>query len=344
MRSMPERSDVQAFILSQVSSRSPGIAASVARTFGISRQAANRHIASLVANGLLVATGRTRNRTYELALLGRVVETVPITSDLEEDALWRRHVAPLLHFVPDNVRDICNYGFTEMVNNAKDHSDSDSVTFAVDVTGVNIIIGIQDSGVGIFTKIRKALNLDDDRHAIFELVKGKITTDPARHTGEGIFFTSRMFDQFGITSGRLSLARLRESNDYLVEETKPFEGTWILMMIATGSDHTSREIFDRYALSQDDYAFQRTHVVVSLAETEGASLVSRSQAKRIVARLDRFKEVVLDFNGIPSIGPAFADEIFRVFTSSHPAVHLRVMNASAEVQKMIRRAEDAATR
>ena len=60
--------------------------------------------------------------------------------------------------------------------------------------------------------------------------------------------------------------------------------------------------------------------------------------------MDRFKEAVLDFKGIESIGPAFADEVFRVFRATHPSVHLVVMNANDEVQKMIRRAESAAAR
>ena len=113
------------------------------------------------------------------------------------------------------------------------------------------------------------------------------------------------------------------------------------MDVDVKAKHTTKDIFDRYSFDGDDYAFQRTHVVVSLAQAEDEKLVSRSQAKRIVARLDRFKEVILDFRRVDSIGPAFADEIFRVFRSTHPAVHLVVMNASDEVQKMIRRAESA---
>ena len=60
---------------------------------------------------------------------------------------------------------------------------------------------LHDNGVGIFKKIQTELRLLDERHAILELAKGKLTTDPKRHTGEGIFFSSRMFDQFDILSG-----------------------------------------------------------------------------------------------------------------------------------------------
>ena len=79
-------------------------------------------------------------------------------------------------------------------------------------------------------------------------------------------------------------------------------------------------------------------LAVRLLRIGKESLVSRSQAKRLLARLDRFEEVVLDFDGINSIGQAFADEIFRVFQNEHPEVRLIPVNESPEVARMIRRA------
>lgn len=67
--------------------------------------------------------------------------------------------------------------------------------------------------------------------------------------------------------------------------------------------------------------------------------IARSQAKRLLQRVDRFRCVVLDFAEVSSIGQAFADEIFRVFANEHPEVELIPMHAPAEVQQMIRRAE-----
>jgi anti-sigma regulatory factor (Ser/Thr protein kinase) len=333
---------VRRYVVANVGEHPQGLTRLVAQHFSISRQAANRHIARLVSDGVLHAEGETRSRKYHLAVLANLDETIAITPELEEHALWEEYVLPLLGSTPATVRDICNYGFTEMVNNAKDHSGSAEVWITAQVTAATVHMTVNDEGVGIFKKIRTALGLDDDRHAILELVKGKVTTDPARHTGEGIFFTSRMFDYFGMTSGRLFLGRMRQTKDYLIEAAEPMTGTRVAMTIATSSDHTTNEVFERYATDQDDYAFQRTHVVVSLSQSEGEKLVSRSQAKRIVARLDRFKEVLLDFKGIDSIGPAFADEVFRVFRSTHPDVHLVVTNDNDEVRKMIRRAESAA--
>jgi hypothetical protein len=50
---------------------------------------------------------------------------------------------------------------------------------------------------------------------------------------------------------------------------------------------------------------------------------------------------MLDFTGVTTIGPAFADEIFRVFAREHPNVEIVPIHAVTEIQQMIRRAEVA---
>ena len=76
-----------------------------------------------------------------------------------------------------------------MLNNARDHSGSESIAILMRKTPVNTEMAIIDDGVGIFRKIQREMNLLDDRpRDFFELAKGKLTTDPGRHTGEGIFF------------------------------------------------------------------------------------------------------------------------------------------------------------
>jgi hypothetical protein len=84
--------------------------------------------------------------------------------------------------------------------------------------------------------------------------------------------------------------------------------------------------------------FSRTSVPVTLAQYGEENLVSRSQAKRLLARFDKFKEVVLSFKGVERIGQAFADEIFRVFKKAHPDLSILYIEANHEVEKMIKRA------
>jgi hypothetical protein len=119
----------------------------------------------------------------------------------------------------------------------------------------------------------------------------------------------------------------------------PADGTTVVMEISAFSPRTMIEVFDRFSDSlEEDYGFTRTQVPVSLARFGDENLVSRSQAKRVLARFDRFKEVTLDFSGVETVGQAFADEIFRVFPGEHPEVHLSWVNAAPAVEKMIRRA------
>ena len=75
---------------------------------------------------------------------------------------------------------------------------------------------------------------------------------------------------------------------------------------------------------------------IKLAQYGDGKLVSRSQAKRLLVRFDRFKTIVLDFEDVSSVGQAFADEIFRVFQKQHLHIDLSFVNASQRVEKMIR--------
>jgi hypothetical protein len=67
--------------------------------------------------------------------------------------------------------------------------------------------------------------------------------------------------------------------------------------------------------------------------------VSRSQAKRLLAGVDKFQIVVFDFSGVDAIGQAFADEVFRVFKRQHLEMQIMGINASKDVAQMINRAE-----
>ena len=252
---------------------------------------------------------------------------------------WTDDVKALVASLPRNVQDICEYAFTEILNNANEHSTSRSATVTVARTAAQVDIWVEDEGVGIFRKIKDACQLEDERHAVLELTKGKLTTDPERHTGEGIFFTSRMVDYFELASGALALRHARDTGDWLFQEAPGRVGTGVTMSIKAGSDVRMKDVFDEYATEKDDYAFRRTQLAVKLAHAGGGGLISRSQAKRIMSGLDKFREVVLDFSGVASIGPAFADEMLRVWANVHPGIELIPVNMTPEVAKMVNRVE-----
>lgn len=93
-----------------------------------------------------------------------------------------------------------------------------------------------------------------------------------------------------------------------------------------------------HSAPRDDGSFELAVVPVRLARIADENLIARSQAKRLLQRVDRFRRVVLDFTGVALIGQGFADEVFRVFANAHPEVELSAVNAEPDVRAMIARA------
>ena len=332
-------SEIREFLLDSIPLHPKDVAACAMERFGITRQAVNHHMQSLVKEGLVSAQGNTRQRSYGLVTLTSKTLIAPLEG-LKEDRFWRQEVAPLLAGLRENVFNIWQHGFTEMVNNAIDHSSGTRVTVTVETTAATTTLWIADDGIGIFRKIKAELGLEDERHTILELAKGKLTTDPQRHTGEGIFFTSRMFDDYRILSGGVFFSHeMGEEEDWILDHDRPREGTTVFMSLRNRSDLTVKQVFDKYSASPKDFGFNRTVVPVRLVKHGAEQLISRSQAKRLLARFERFKVVILDFAGIDEIGQAFADEIFRVYSLQHPEVRIVPANAGPEVKRSIRRAK-----
>jgi hypothetical protein len=327
--------DIRRFILGNVEKNSSDIAALTAGHFGITRQAVNKHLKKLVAENALIPTGQTRSRSYKLGSLLEWRRTYPIVAGLAEDQVWFKDVLPILGQLPHNVLDIWEYCFTEMFNNAIDHSGGSHIRVTIAKTAVNTQICVGDDGVGIFKKIQTAMNLLDERHAILELSKGKLTTDPKNHTGQGIFFTSRMLDSFDILAGGVFFSHtFGNEEDWLLQREQFRPGTAVFMKLDNYTSRRVKAIFDQYS-SGDDYGFTKTVVPVKLAQYAHDNLVSRSQAKRVLTRVDQFKTVIFDFSGVEAVGQAFADEIFRVFVSAHPQIEVIPIHANTDVQQMI---------
>ena len=332
---------VRRFIVSHVEKHPTDIAKFTAEHFGITRQAVNKHLQRLVEERALVSDGKTRSCTYRLYPLVQWLKEYELNDSLAEDVVWRSDVAPSLGQLPENVCDIWHYGFTEMFNNVIDHAEGSSVEVLLRKNAAVTELAIVDNGIGIFRKIQAELGLVDERHAILELSKGKLTTDPANHTGEGIFFTSRVFEAFDILSGGVYFShKLGDAEDWILERARPESGTVVWMELNNHTSRTLKKVFDRFT-SDDAFGFTKTVVPVRLAQYGDDKLISRSQAKRFLAGLDRFKTVILDFTEVESIGQAFADEVFRVFASRHPGVELLAIKANSAVKRMIQRAKSA---
>lgn len=313
------------------------LSGALARWRGISPQAANGQLRKLVETGVLRAQPRGRTKFYRLRALRHA--TISLEREkVQEDRIWSDIVAPELDgFAEPAAMRVLEYGVTEMVNNARDHSDGTTVTVRVHVDMAFGSVVVVDDGEGIFARIRRLCGLHDERESLLELAKGKLTTDPERHSGEGVFFSSRALDRFAIHSGGLSFSHMRGRDDFLFDHDDSIHGTTVLMRHAHTSLTELKSVFDEYA-APEEYTFSKTVVPLRLAVFGNENLMSRSQARRVLARMERFRSVLLDFEGVPFIGQAFADEIFRVFARQHPDMELVPINTNAEVGQMVSRA------
>lgn len=326
--------DVCQYILQHVEAHPADIAKTAASHFKISRQAVNKHLQRLVAEKSLTRSGKTRSSLYKLAPQEEWVRKYERSEALAEDRVWAEDIKPVLGRLPDNVMNIWHHGFTEMFNNAIDHSASKSIWVGIEKTATSTEMLVADDGVGIFRKIQKEKGLLDVRHALLELSKGKLTTDPRRHSGEGIFFTSRMFDSFRINSdGAYFSHQIGEASDWLLEHQRE-NGTAVWMKLQNHTARSAKKVFDQFAPG-DEFGFSKTVVPLRLAQYGNDLLISRSQAKRVLARVEQFRTVAFDFKEVEAIGQAFADEIFRIFSLAHPDIELIAMNANAAVKRMI---------
>ena len=202
---------------------------------------------------------------------------------------------------------------------------------------------IYDNGICIFKKIKDAFKLQNERESILQLSKGKLTTSRENHSGEGIFFTSRAFDSFSILANGLFYLRDNSQQDWLLEERKNSgeRSTLVTLKIKTNSDRVLRNVFEKFQ-NPETLAFDRTHILVILSLSNEDHFVSRSEAKRILAGIEKFNLVTLDFKGIKSVGQAFVDEVFRVFKNRFPAIQIETINTNEDIDFMIKRGIETA--
>jgi len=322
---------------------SPGISVSqISAHVGISRTSCQKYIRELEEKGLL---RKDKNSCRNLKVLSTLRHVMPNT-DIDESDVYDKYIAPSIKALHTECVRKFNYACTEMINNVVDHSEGSVLRIAIIEDYVSFQIRIIDNGIGIFKKIADGFNLRSINDAILELDKGKCTTDPERHTGEGIFFSSKMFDMFVIqANGMTYISKNDLPSSYLIENTKRtrINGTCVIMELAKDNAVPCKEIFDRFC---EDDCFNKTIIpVVHLIDrrnTSDMTLVSRSQAKRLLARFDRFKNIILDFEEIDSVGQAFADEIFRVYKTKYPDIDISCINANTEISRMITRVRNTA--
>ena len=327
-----------------IEKRGSASSAELSKYLNISRQAINVHLRALLDAGTVVKTGSTRNARYYAR--SNAPPTASCSRDfgltgLDESRVYAQIAATLnlRRLLRPNVESVVHYAFTEILNNAIDHSHANKCQVKVILSAGKLLFEIRESGIGVFHSIAKKLDLEDEQEAMIELIKGKTTTMPEAHTGEGIFFTSKVADRFSIRSHKIHIEWDRDLDDVFVSTPHFRKGSTVVFEIRRDSRTKLEDIFDEYAPEEYGFEFHKTRIHVKLLETE---YISRSEAKRLIHNLNKFIDVELDFRGVNKVGQGFADEIFRVFAKENPSTNIVAVNASQNVAAIIRHAGGAA--
>lgn len=303
--------------------------------FKISRQTVSKYLNELVEKNYI-----TKNSKGNYTINFYISESkIYKNKNLEEDIVYDELIKKYEIDKKNNVKHILVYAFTEMLNNAIEHSEGTEISIHYTENYFNIFVIIKDNGIGIFRKIVRDHNLKNENEAIFELKKGKLTSDAENHSGEGIFFTSKVVDYFLISSFNKTFSSGSDEYFYSIEQNKEkcIKGTEVILILNKNTERTTKEIFDEY--TSDDFVFNKTKITVHLAKDYlGHDFVSRSLAKRILMNVEKFKIIVLDFENIDNIGQGFADEVFRVFKNKNPDITIVPVNMNEEIEFMINRA------
>lgn len=310
-----------------------------------SRQYVNSVIRDMVTKKLLIKGGATAGSFYVLPqnihLIGDEIKVKLKSEDLEEHKVFNdlKEKAPHIFDLKENISSILFYAFTEMLNNAIEHSHSQYIEISIRKDKENIIFIVNDFGVGVFRNVMQQRKLKSELEAIQDLLKGKTTTQPHSHTGEGIFFTSKIADVFILESFEYRLRVDNVIKDIFIEElTKQKRGTKVTFMLLLTSKKHLNDVFSQFVTAPGEVGFDKTEIKVRLYAS-GTVYISRSQARRILTGLDKFKTIILDFDRVTTVGQAFADEVFRVFQQRHPDIKIIPFSMVKSVQFMVDRVE-----
>ncbi len=324
-----KKQNIRFYILEKICQGEKALSKTVADNLNINQNTVHGYISELIDQSII---RRVKRGEYELITHRHEYSLNRSSGHLDNDtyafdACFQQHIKDF----SANVRDIWAYTFSEMINNVMDHSQAEHLDLVVLQNYLTTSVLIADDGIGIFRKIKEYFGYASLDDAINELFKGKLTTDSKNHSGEGIFFSSKLMDRFAILSDQ-KLFTNNKYEDIAILNIPAYDapGTCVFMSLSNFSNKRSHEIFDLYA--SIDGGFTKTRI--PLKNVFDTSPVSRSQAKRVCNRLESFEEVVFDFEGLEWMGQGFAHQIFVVFQQAHPHILLTPINMNEAVTKM----------
>lgn len=219
-----------------------------------------------------------------------------------------------------------------MLNNAIEHSQSEWIEIKIEKNEEYLSFEVRDFGIGVYKNVMNKRKLNSELEAIQDLLKGKVTTQPQSHSGEGIFFSSKSGDLYYLDSYGYRLFVNNEIEDVFIEGINSVRGTRVTFKIKLNSSRHLNDLFNKYQAESESYAFDKTEVLIKLYKM-GTIHVSRSQARRVLSGLDKFKKVVFDFDSVPTVSQAFAKK--------HPSMDLTPVNMNETVEFMVKRVDSS---
>ncbi|OQA27382.1 MAG: Histidine kinase-, DNA gyrase B-, and HSP90-like ATPase [Firmicutes bacterium ADurb.Bin354] len=330
--SKEKRTRIKKYILEKIFKTQDNYVEATKEAFDVSATTVYKYIEELADEGIISKDNSGKYRLVEF-----VKEKYDFNNDgtLEEDVIYDKTMSDIVKKLPENAIRIWQYAFMEMVNNAIDHSEADKISIIICQNYLYTWVNIIDNGIGIFNKIAQHYKFKELDEAIIALFKGKLTTDAENHSGEGIFFTSKVMDHFFAVSENKVFSQ-SNTNEMLTNIKEDYgqkkKGTKIVMALSNNPTQTIKEVFDEYASVDGGFTVSR---IPMKKVCDSGYPVSRSQAKRLYFGFEKFKTIILDFKDVEEIGQGFAHELFVVFKRKNPDVELKCVNENSNVSKMI---------
>jgi len=308
------------------------------KELGYSRQYIVRLLTRLMSQGEIHRRGKTRAAKYYPGKASNKINRLELIKERQglseyvvfEEVLKRMQLNAQLN---KNCLTIFDYAFTEMLNNAIDHSHSKKVWINVEIDHANITFIIKDLGIGAIESIKQGFDISDNFLALEHLFKGKQTTAREAHSGQGIFFTSKVVDIYQIATSHMEFLIDNIKADEFLKDIRQRKGTTVTCQIKINTRRRIKDVFDKY--TGDDYEFNQNIVIINLSKHK--RLMSRSEAKRLLLGLDEYAVLDFNFKNVDEVGQGFCDEIFRVYANRNPGKVLSYHGASNVVRYMIER-------
>ena len=335
---------VKNYILRLIKSGRKDYVRATIESFDISKSSVYNYVKQMESDGLIERRGNTyvlQTNVYHYFFKN--------DGSLSEDRVYNEFISQHIQF-SKNVNSIWSYAFTEMMNNAIEHSESENIAVAIYQNCLDTKILIKDDGVGIFKKIQNFMKESRDeiitlRECVSLLFAGKFTTAKQYHTGEGIFFTSHIMDEFVIYSDDNFFSRNNFTSSQIEDNNlhnfmSMENGTIVRMTLSNDTKKVLSEVFNTFA--PVDEGFIKT-TIPGAHMFSGGNPVSRSEARRLLGSISLFNDIVLDFSGVEEIGQGFAHELFVLGKQKYPHINLKTIKTCKTVENMITRVINTST-